>query len=315
LNDTLRETGSMLQRLIGEDAELVLLPDPTLGRILADSSLIQQILMNLAVNARDAMPDGGKLLIETANVQLDGTLVAGHPLVQPGPYVMLAVTDTGTGMDKETQSHLFEPFFTTKGPGKGTGLGLSIVYGGVKQSGGHTRVYSELGRGTTFKIYLPRVEKPVQASLPRRVRPTPGGPETILLVEDDAAVQKVIQDFLKSVGYTVLIAGGPAEAIAITKRHTGPIHLLLTDVVMPAMNGCQLAAQVERPNLKVLYMSGYTHNGITCIEKLSGNQAFLQKPFALEILAHRIDELLHRPVRKEVQSVALFNQAPAGVNA
>jgi CheY-like chemotaxis protein len=228
---------------------------------------------------------------------------------------MLAVTDTGTGMDKETQSHIFEPFFTTKDPSKGTGLGLSIVYGGVKQSGGYTCVYSELGRGTTFKVYLPRVEKPVQTLAPHKVRRALGGPETILLVEDEVAVQSVIRDFLQSIGYSVLIADGPAEAIAISKRHASPIHLLLTDVVMPAMNGCQLAAQVEHPNLKVLYMSGYTHNAITCIEKLQGDQAFLQKPFALDILARRIDELLHRPGRKEVQSVLPFHDAAIGANA
>ncbi|MBI1728374.1 MAG: PAS domain S-box protein [Candidatus Rokubacteria bacterium] len=248
---------TMLQRLIGEDIELVFRPGAELGRVKADPGQIEQVIMNLAVNARDAMPDGGRITIETGNVELGDEYARQHVGVQPGPYVLLAVSDTGTGMDSATQARIFEPFFTTKAPGKGTGLGLSTVYGIVKQSGGNIWVYSEPGRGTTFKVYLPRVEntaEPVQV-----IRPAPGrGTESILLVEDEEAVRALAREVLEGYGYTVFEARDVADAMLIAERHTGPIHLLVTDVVMPQMSGRALAERLAslRQEMKVGFMEG-----------------------------------------------------------
>jgi two-component system cell cycle sensor histidine kinase/response regulator CckA len=299
LNATVSNMEKMLRRLIGEDIDLVTILAPDLGRVKADPGQVEQVLMNLAVNARDAMPQGGKLTIETMNAYLDENYARQHADVQPGPYVMLAVSDTGIGMDKETQSHLFEPFFTTKEVGKGTGLGLATIYGIVKQSDGHIWVYSELGQGTTFKIYLPRVEEAVEPgqriSIPvESLR----GSETILLAEDADVVRDLARLALLQSGYTVLEARTGEEALLICERHEGPIHLLLTDVVMPGgMSGRQLAERLAtlRPGMKVLYMSGYTDNAIAHHGVLEPGMAFLQKPFTPASLAHKVRETLDAP--------------------
>jgi PAS domain S-box-containing protein len=295
LNTLVVNIEKMLHRLIGEDIELVILLDPHLGQVEADPAQIDQVLMNLAVNARDAMPHGGKLTIETKNVYLDEAYVRQHMEVKPGPYVMLAVTDTGIGMDKETQTHIFEPFFTTKEVGKGTGLGLATIYGIIKQSDGHIWVYSEVGQGTTFKIYLPRLEKTTQTE----TQPTPTaafqrGDETILLVEDTDIVSNLVENILTESGYTVLMANNGAEALQLCREHNGPIHLLLTDVVMPGMSGHELAEQITRlrPEIKTLYMSGYTDNAIVHHGLLEPGIAFLQKPFSPTTLTHQLREVL-----------------------
>ncbi|MCD6554092.1 MAG: GAF domain-containing protein [Anaerolineae bacterium] len=295
LNATVTHMEKMLQRLIRENIELVTILDPALGHIKADPGQIEQVIMNLAVNARDAMPQGGRLTIETANVVLDENYAHQHMEVQPGPYVMLAVSDTGMGMDDETQAHIFEPFFTTKGVGQGTGLGLATVYGIVKQSGGHIRVYSEPGHGTTFKIYLPRIEEVVESD---RRAPIPGesppGRETILLVEDEDMVRDLARRVLLQRGYTVLEARHGREAFQICEQHRGPIHLLVTDVVMPLMNGRELAKRLTtlHPEMKVLYISGYTDNIIIHHGLLEPGMAFLQKPFTPAALAHKVRQAL-----------------------
>jgi CheY-like chemotaxis protein len=256
---------------------------------------MEQVIMNLAVNARDAMPQGGKLTLDLANVELDEDFARGHLRVAPGPYVRLAISDTGVGMDKETLNRIFEPFFTTKEQGKGTGLGLATVYGIVNQSGGSILVYSEPGWGTTFKIYLPHIEevsKPSPVSLPS-VRTSRRG-ETILLVEDEPGVRNLVRDTLKEDGYIVLEAANSAEALLLSGQHTGPIHLLLTDVVMPGLSGRQLAERLLplRPELKVLYMSGYTDDAIVRHGVLEPGVAFLHKPFAPQMLTHKVREVL-----------------------
>jgi signal transduction histidine kinase len=298
LNAVLTNMDQMLQRLIGEDIHLVTMPAPGLRRVRADPGQIEQVIVNLAVNARDAMPQGGKLTIETANVELDNAYAREHVSVRPGSFVMLAVSDTGCGMDRETQARIFEPFFTTKEPGKGTGLGLSTVYGIVKQSDGNIWVYSEPGRGTTFKIYLPRVEGAVEAVEPglaptRAVR----GSETVLLVEDENAVRALIRSTLQANGYTVLEAHHGKHAIQIYEQHKGPIHLLVTDVVMPEMSGRELAEHLKtsRPNMKVLFMSGYTDKAIVNHGELDPDTAFLQKPFTPDALARMVREVLDSP--------------------
>ncbi len=298
LNEVVANMDRMLQRLIGEDIQLLTVLDPELWPVKVDPGQIEQVIMNLAVNARDAMPGGGKLTIETANVVLDEYYALRHVAVKPGPCVMLAVTDNGCGMDKETQSHLFEPFFTTKNKGEGTGLGLSTVYGIVKQSGGNIWAYSELGHGTTFKVYLPRIEEGVRTYRPK-VAPTlpPGGSETILLVEDEEAVRTIVSKILQNKGYTVLEAHHGHEALQICKDHEGPIHLMVTDVVMPHMSGRELAEHLIflRPELRVLFMSGYPDNAIVHHGVLGAGTAFLQKPFTLITLECKVRELLDAP--------------------
>jgi len=295
LNQVVADLAPMLRRLIGDHVELVTALDPDLGQTKADPRQLEQVLMNLALNARDALPDGGRITLETANVVLDADYAREHVGSRPGPHVMLAVSDTGRGMDAETLARIFEPFFTTKGPGKGTGLGLATVYGIVKQSGGNIWVYSEVGRGTTFKIYLPRVfEAPdVQPPAPA---PTgmPRGQETILLVEDDETVRHLARDILTAQGYNVLEATHGGEALLLAGRCQGPIHLLLTDVVMPHMSGRALADRLAttHPETKVLYMSGYTENAVVHHGVLDGETVYIQKPFTVEGLARKVREVL-----------------------
>jgi CheY-like chemotaxis protein len=265
------------------------------GRVEADPGQIEQVIINLAVNARDAMPTGGKLTIETANVDLDESYAGKHIAVKPGPYVMMAISDTGIGMDEETRSNIFEPFFTTKEKGRGTGLGLSTVYGIVKQSGGNIWVYSEPEKGTTFKIYLPRVEKVAETA--EKVKATAEsltGSETIMVVEDDKMVRDMAKSILQKYGYSILGAPDGEEAIRVSEQHEGPIHLMLTDVVMPGISGRVLAERlaVQRPKMKVLYMSGYTDNAIVRHGVLDKEVILLQKPFTVEALAQKVREVL-----------------------
>jgi PAS domain S-box-containing protein len=295
LNALVGNVDKMLRRLIGEDIDLVTQLAPGLGRVKADPGQIEQVIMNLAVNARDAMPGGGKLTLETANADLDETYTRTHFPTQPGPYVMLAVSDSGVGMDAATQAHMFEPFFTTKEQGKGTGLGLATVYGIVKQSNGYIWVYSELGRGSTFKIYLPRVEANIAES---RAEETSSvvhrASEVVLVVEDETAVRALVKDVLTSNGYTVLEASRGDEALSICDQHKGPIHLMVTDVIMPQMSGRELATRLAslRPDMKVLFMSGYTNEGIVHQGVLERDTAFLQKPFTPNSLARKVREVL-----------------------
>jgi len=295
LNAVLTNLDQMLQRLIGEDIDLVTVLAPGVGRVHADPSQVEQVIMNLAVNARDAMPRGGKLTIETANVELDDAYARRHGPVQPGAYVLLAVSDTGCGMDRDTQARIFEPFFTTKEPGKGTGLGLSTVYGIVKQSGGYIWVYSEVGRGTTFKIYLPRVEAVAKAVEPsREATGSVRGSETILLVEDDAGIRALVRQVLAQSGYQVLEAHHGKHAIQICEQHAGPIHLLVTDMVMPEMSGTETAGHLTslRPDLKVLFLSGYADEAVHRHGMLAAGANFLPKPFTPAVLARKVREVL-----------------------
>jgi len=290
----------MLRRVIGEDVDLVTALALNVGSVKADVGQLEQVLMNLAVNARDAMPTGGKLTIETANVEHDPDYAREREAALLRRFVMLAVSDTGIGMDEATKARIFEPFFTTKEPGKGTGLGLATVYGIVQQSGGFIWVYSEPGHGTTFKIYLPQVEAPLEG---RAVGAAPGdlprGTETILLVEDAAAVRAVTRQVLERQGYTVLEAAHGAAALQTAAGHPGPIHLLLTDVVMPVLSGRQLADQLARlrPDAKVLYASGYTDDAVVRHGVLEAGISYLQKPFTADSLARKVREVLDRPTR------------------
>jgi PAS domain S-box-containing protein len=298
LNAIVVESEKLLGRLIGEHIEFLTALDPTLGKVLADPIQIEQVLVNLILNARDAMPQGGKLTIETSNIDLEEENESKRSLIPPGSYVMFAMTDTGCGMDDETQSRIFEPFYTTKELGKGTGLGLATVYGIVKQSGGFIWVYSEHGHGTTFKVYLPRVENSVTALRPSNRRADAcKGTETVLVVEDAEPLRALIREFLKLSGYTVLEAENGKEAIRIAGAFGGPIHLLLTDVVMPGMGGQQLAEQLMsiRPATKVLYMSGYPNEGIAHSGILSAGVVLLEKPFTREGLARRVRQVLDDP--------------------
>jgi two-component system cell cycle sensor histidine kinase/response regulator CckA len=296
LNAAITQMSSMLRRLIGEDIEIVAATQPDLGLVNADPGQIQQIIMNLAVNARDAMPQGGKLTIETSNVDCDEDYVKNHSDVSAGSYVMLAITDNGIGIDDATKAHLFEPFFTTKAKGKGTGLGLSTIYGIVKQSNGFIWVYSEPGKGTTFKIYFPRVEDETAGTRAKSETELESqGSETVLIVEDEASVRALACRILKKRGYTILEAPDAKQAQIIAEEYAGKIHLLLTDVVMPGMTGKQLVLNLKsrRPDMKVLYISGYTNNSIVHHGMLEPGVAFLQKPFAIKSLARKVREVIN----------------------
>jgi len=295
LNAVVSGMDKMLRRLIGEDVDLVTILTPDLWNVLVDPSQVEQVIMNLLVNARDAMPKGGKVTIETANVELDHQYARRHPVVKPGEYVLLAISDTGTGMDEETKKHLFEPFFTTKERGKGTGLGLSTVYGIVKQSGGYVWAYSEVGKGTAFKVYFPRYgDKASEAKDLASSNASLRGGETVLLVEDDEGVRSFVLQLLTMNGYRVLTAGNGEEALETAGRHRGPVHLLLTDVVMPKMGGRELAKSLEGrlPGIKALYMSGYTDDAIVRHGVLDPGIPFLQKPFTPERLLRKVREVL-----------------------
>ena len=295
LNATVTGIEPLLRRMIREDIEIATALDSAAGRVKADAGQIEQVLLNLAVNASDAMPNGGWLTLATSNVTLDEAYARTHAEVEPGPYVMLSVSDTGHGMTAEVQAHIFEPFFTTKEVGKGTGLGLATVYGIAKQSGGHITVYSEPGHGAVFKLYLPRVEEgPGTAEPARPTEITRRGSETVLLVEDDEPLRTLAREILSIQGYTVLDAISPSEALRLADAHPGPIHLLVTDVVMPQMNGRQVADHLlaARPGLKVLFMSGYTDAAIVEHGVLEPGTHFLQKPFTPDGLSRKVREAL-----------------------
>jgi PAS domain S-box-containing protein len=298
LNMLVANVHKMLRRVIGEDIELVTVLGTGLGRVKADPGQLEQVLMNLVVNARDAMPNGGTLTLETGNKELDQEYAKTHMPTCPGSYVMLAITDTGVGMDSKTLARIFEPFFTTKEQGKGTGLGLSTVYGIVKQSDGFIWAYSEPGRGTSFKVYLPRVEGEVIAAVETIEESVelPHGTETVLLVEDEESVRNLVRTILQEFGYTVLEASHGAEALRVAIRHEGPIHVMVTDIVMPLMSGRQLTDKLVRlrPEMKVIYMSGYTDHSIVHSEILRPGAMFLQKPFTSIALTRKLREVLDK---------------------
>ncbi len=288
----------MLHRLIGEDIQLMTVQGENLFRVKVDPGQMEQVIMNLVVNARDAMPTGGKMTIETANVELDETYVRAYPDLTPGPYVLLAVSDTGCGMTPEVKARLFEPFFTTKEVGKGTGLGLATVYGIIKQSGGHIAVYSEVGVGTTFKVYLPQCEEPVSEMMRRSpAAEVPMGAGTVLLVEDEDDVRLLTRRALQRQGYTVLEARHGGEALKVWAKHKGTIDLMISDVVMPEMNGGELARRLlqEQPDLKVLFLSGYTDSAVLRANLLEEGRAFLQKPFTPRLLSRKVHEVMSAP--------------------
>jgi CheY-like chemotaxis protein len=295
LNSIVVNLDKLLRRLMDDNIQMTTAVQEDVGKVKADPAQIEQVIMNLVVNARDAMPHGGRILIETANVDLDSAYADEHATVKPGRYVMLAVSDSGVGMDRETVAHIFEPFYTTKESGHGTGLGLSTVYGIVKQSGGYIWVYSEPGKGSIFKIYLPRVEESVEESAaPPPQLSAQRGTETILLVEDEVAVRDLIQTVLSEQGYNVITSRDPQHALHIASTSTHGIHLLLTDVVMPGMSGRELATLISarRRGIRVLFMSGYTDNVITSGGMLEKGLAFLQKPFSPARLVHKVREVL-----------------------
>ncbi len=298
-NVVVLDMDKMLRRLIGEDIELSTVLGPDLGRIKADQGQLEQVLLNLVVNARDAMPEGGKLLIDTQNMVMDEAFVRRYPYpVQTGPYVCLTVTDSGVGMDAETKARAFEPFFTTKEKGKGTGLGLSTVYGVVKQSGGYIDIYSAPGAGTTFKIYLPRVDEAIKAEAPVGAATSFTGTETILLAEDETSLRTLTRNTLELCGYKVLEAKDGVEALEVSDRYKGPIDLLLTDMVMPGMGGHALAQELtrRRPEIRLAYMSGYTGQSVGSQGPVDPGSVFLLKPFTRELLTRKIREALDRRV-------------------
>ncbi len=302
LNTTIADMSRMLQRLIGENVELVTLLDPALGYIKADPVQMEQVLLNLAVNSREAMPSGGRLTIETSNLEIKDSIGAAGSTFPPGEYVLLTVRDTGSGMDQETVAHAFEPFFSTKDAGRGSGLGLSTVYGIVNQSGGSISVESQTGKGTTFKIFLPRVEPGPALQEPARTeKKSLQGNETILVAEDEEGVRRVVQSFLEGKGYKVLEARDGLEAIETYEKHQGPIHLLVTDLVMPRMGGLELGQRLMRanPGLRVLYMSGYSDQAVASQGKLEPGTMFLQKPFSTDALAQSVRQLLDYPTTSE----------------
>ncbi len=297
LNALVQEMEKLLRRLIGADIEVAASLSPNVGMVRADPGQLEQVVMNLAVNARDAMPTGGRLTIETRNVDVHESYFSEQSGVKPGPYVLLAFTDTGIGMDPATRARIFEPFFTTKEAGKGTGLGLATVHGIVQQSGGFLDVYSELGRGTSFKVYLPRLPEGADASIsPSSAEPMPSGTETILLVEDDPGIRSLARVALQSYGYRVLEAANGPEGVEVGRTHPGTIHLLATDVVLPKASGREVAEQLRpaRPTMKVLYVSGYTDDAIVRHGVLTADLAFLQKPYTPSTLARKVREVLDR---------------------
>src|ERR1700685_740709 len=297
LNTVIGGISGMLPRLIGEDIELVFTPAQNLGKVKADPIQIEQVVMTLAANARDAMPGGGTLSIETAKVRVDESYVQRHAIVPPGDYVLLTVTDSGQGIAPEHMAHIFEPFYTTKEAGKGTGLGLATVYGIVKQNGGFVWVYSEPGLGTTFKVYLPQVQ-PLSHEVPitKLAERSPRGSETLLLVEDETSVRLASSQFLTRSGYSVLEASNGEDALRVSRAHAGRIDLMITDVVMPKMGGPMLAEWLadERPNMKVLFVSGYAENTVLRRGKVDVATAFLQKPFSGKMLAGKVREVLEK---------------------
>jgi len=295
INVILENLDKMLRRVIGEDIDLVTVLEKDLGRVKTDPGQMEQVIMNLVVNARDAMPKGGKLTIETAKAELDEGYARNHVAVKPGSYVMLSVSDTGEGMSPEVKNRIFEPFFTTKERGKGTGLGLSTVYGIVRQSGGNIWVYSELGKGTAFKVYLPRVDEPLSKErLKASKEEIPRGNETVLLVEDDEEVRRLAGRILERKGYKLLVASHGEEALLVCRDYKEPIHLVVTDVVMPKMSGREVAKRIEHvhPEMKVLYMSGYTDNAIAHHGVLEEGMNYIQKPFAVDALSRKVREVL-----------------------
>jgi PAS domain S-box-containing protein len=304
LNSLITDMSKMLGRLIGEDIDFAVALTEDVAEVNADPGQIEQVLMNLVVNARDAMPNGGKITIESAIAEIDSTYAMKHVGIQPGRYVTLAVSDNGVGMDAETKKHIFEPFFTTKDQGKGTGLGLSTVYGIIKQSGGNIWAYSEPGQGTTFKIYLPQVA--CTAGVPTHFdiekATVAGGTETILLVEDEPQIREMAFEFLSENGYRVLVASNGIEALTILNEASGPLHLILTDVIMPQMNGRELTECVAslRPETKVLYMSGYTNDAVVRHGVLDSGTSFIQKPFSPDALGHKVREVLDGQLQKEL---------------
>jgi two-component system, cell cycle sensor histidine kinase and response regulator CckA len=305
VNTLVLELEKMLRPMIGEDIELILSLKAANGKVKADPAQVDQVIMNLAINSRDAMPNGGRLTLETADVELDEEYASKHVTVQPGSYVMLAVSDNGAGMDTDTQTHMFEPFFTTKEKGKGTGLGLATVYGIVKQSGGYIWVYSEPGKGTTFKIYLPQEDIGAQqAESIRRSLPIPQGKETVLVVEDEGMLRELACEFLQGCGYKVLEAENGHKALETSRGHNGAIHLLMTDAIMPGMGGRELAQRMhdDRRDIRVLYVSGYTDDSVLRDGLLEPGTAFLQKPFTRESLTRKVREILDRRLESLTKS-------------
>jgi signal transduction histidine kinase/CheY-like chemotaxis protein len=312
LNTTISEMSKMIPRLIGENIEFSFLPEPNLARVLADPSQVEQVFLNLAVNARDAMPDGGKLLVQTRNMTIGATEARQRPPMSPGEYVLLSVADSGQGMSAETRAHIFEPFFTTKEVGKGTGLGLATVYGVVKQSGGFIWVKSAVGKGTTFEIYLPRTEK--RATGPEesgKAKQIPGGSESILVVEDETEVRELASEFLRAGGYTILEAKDGAEAVGMVAANQKELHLLLTDMVMPGMSGAELAKILRkaRPDLRVIYMTGYAEFSGKYGDMAEGAAGVLQKPFSRITLLEKVREVLSATSRKPLDGTKVGGPA------